>query len=221
MYHLDVPDPVLILRENSHPGCGCVVVLGQPRGGTSVVAGFCHLIGVRMGREIDPNNMEAKEFLGLSTFDNFHHRFESALAALKSDTKLFGFKDPTAIDYWPQISDLVPDPILIVVLRDAAAIAGRQQHDGGELSNLLANVASRQYALLRLGLESDLPTAIVSYERLIQNPSLAFEKLSQFVSGNVSVQIADKIHETVNPHADMPNEINFLKFGARFGLTSP
>lgn len=217
---VDVPDPVVVVRENDHPGRGCVVVLGQPRGGTSVVAGLCHLIGVRMGRDIDPSNMEAREFLGLVKHEDFRARFESALDELKFGTQLFGFKDPAAVDYWQRVADLVPDPLFVVVFRDPVAIAERQRLDGADFAESLCQVGLRQSALVRLVAETKFPTAVVSYERLLGDTRRAYEQLSQFVTGSVSLRIAELVHEAVRPHADMPSEVNFLEIGARLSLVA-
>lgn len=212
------PYPIIVVRENDHPGRGCVVVLGQPRGGTSVVAGLCHLIGVRMGRDIDPSNMEAREFLGLVKHEDFRARFESALNELKFGTQLFGFKDPTAVDYWQRVADLVPDPLFVVVFRDPVAIAERQRLDGADFAESLCQVGLRQSALVRLVAETKFPTAVVSYERLLGDTRRAYEQLSQFMTGSVSLRIAELVHEAVRPHADMPREVNFLEIGSRLNL---
>ena len=66
-----IPSPCLVVRENPHPGHGTVLVLGTPRGGTSVVAGICHMLGVPMGLEIDRSNMEDLRFRALL---NSEHR---------------------------------------------------------------------------------------------------------------------------------------------------
>ena len=137
--------------------------------------------------------MKLGSFLGLSAYSDFRLQFYSAMSELRSRDVLHGFKDPTAIDYWAQVADLVVDPVFGVVLCDIAAIAERQRLDGANVSERLAEVTERQTALFRFVGETQSPTAIVSYERLVSEPRFAFETLSEFVVGEVSERVTKKV----------------------------
>ncbi len=120
-----VVNAVTVLRPNLNPGHGTVLVLGIPRGGTSVVAGICYMLGVEMGIDIDSSNMEDKIFHQLMTNEDFPVGLADYFADLRGDRKIAGVKNPVVIDFLPTIWSLVPEPILVFVTRDVFAAAQR------------------------------------------------------------------------------------------------
>jgi len=211
-----IPNPCKVVRANPHPGRGTVLVLGTPRGGTSVVAGICHLLGVPMGRDIDPSNMEDRAFRQLCTVTPADVRAVSFFAELRRGNRIVGVKDPAVIDWLPQLYHVVPEPVLVVVSRDVYAAAQREEVAGSEFFEALESTIRRKYAILELVRAVTDPLIVVSYERLMQNPQRAVESLSTFLGMEPDGELVERIVARVNPHADMPYDVNFVTARAEY-----
>ena len=205
-----IPDPCTVVRTNPHPGRGSVLVLGTPRGGTSVVAGICHMLGVPMGRDIDASNMEDREFRRLRTLPFSGERTSAFFAELRRENPIAGVKDPAAIDWLPEHYQVVPEPVLVVVSRDVYAVAQREEVSGSAFFDALQGAIGRKYAVLDFVQRVTDPLMVVSYERLMHDPRHAVESLAQFLLGGIDRELVDRIVPLVQPHADMPNDVNFV-----------
>jgi hypothetical protein len=201
---------VTVLRPNLNPGHGTVLVLGIPRGGTSVVAGICHMLGVEMGIDIDPSNMEDKIFHQLLMNEHFPEGLADYFADLRRDRKIAGVKNPVIVDFLPTIWSLVPEPILVFVTRDVFAAAQREESTGRDFLETLQAAVQRKYTILDFVRQSDAPLLVITYERLMENPHAAVASLGEFLLGNEANSLIDEIVKLVVPHADMPNDVNFL-----------
>jgi len=204
------PDPCSVVRANPHPGHGTVLVLGTPRGGTSVVAGICHMLGVPMGLNIDPSNMEDRNFRALRCDPERVRKGSEFFRALKSGNVIAGVKDPALADWIEDCYPLVPDPVIVLVSRDVYATAQREECSGNDLFVSLHEVIRRKFKLLNFVEPLDSPLIVLSYERLLTDPLLAVESLAQFLVGGVNDQLIARTARLVRPHVDMPNELNFV-----------
>ena len=205
-----IPSPCLVVRENSHQGRGTVLVLGTPRGGTSVVSGICHMLGVPMGLEIDRSNMEDLRF---RTLLKSEHRSELAPAYFQELHQLgpiVGAKDPVAIDHLRDVYGAITQPILVVASRDVYASAQREVVEGHEFSEMLRRTIRRKFDILDFVLGVDDPLIIVTYERLMHDPIGAVRSLAQFLIGEVSERVVQRTAQLVRPHADMPHDVDFV-----------
>ncbi len=205
-----VPDPCTVVRGNPHPGRGTVLVLGVPRGGTSVVAGLCHLLGVPMGLNIDPSNMEDRAFRALRHDSDRIRKAGEFFEHLRNDRDLAGVKDPALADWITECYPQVPEPVLVLVTRDVYATAQREECAGSDLFASLEEAVRRKYALFDFVKPLDSPLMSISYERLLVTPLPAVRSLAQFLVGDVDEQILARAADLVRPHADMPYEVNFL-----------
>jgi hypothetical protein len=205
-----VPHPCSVVRENTHPGQGTVLVLGTPRGGTSVVAGICHMLGVQMGLDIDPSNMEDRTFQRSRASAEPRAAVARYFAELAAQRSLVGVKDPTMIDdlhtYW----EAIPDPVLVVVSRDVYATAQREQVSGVGFFEGLEAAIRRKYEIHTFVKQVDAPLLIVSYERLLQDPRCAVEGLATFLVNHASSDRISAVTELIKPHARMPEEVDFV-----------
>ena len=213
-----IPDPCTVVRTNPHPGRGSVLVLGTPRGGTSVVAGICHMLGVPMGRDIDASNMEDREFRRLRTLPFSGERTSAFFADLRRENPIAGVKDPAAIDWLPEHYHVVPEPVLVVVSRDVYAVAQREEVSGSTFFDALQGAIRRKYAVLDFVQRVADPLIVVSYERLMQDPELAVRSLAEFLGVGVESELIGRIVSRVRPHADMPNDVNFVSARVEYEL---
>ena len=200
----------VILRSNTNHERGCAVVLGVPRGGTSVVSGICHIIGFQMGLNIDPSNMECLEVIRMNKEENFQVKFSGYIKKCERNNLQFGFKDPTAIDWLGQVVDLIPNPIFIYVSRDIVASAERERLAGSEIQRTLHMTALRTKQIVSFLLNQSNPTILISYERLLLDPVRGFSEIAEFLIGDQLVETAQHASQFVKTSADMPSQINFL-----------
>lgn len=206
-----VPNPCSVVRDNAHPGRGTVLVLGTPRGGTSVVAGICHMLGVPMGLDIDPSNMEDREFRQVLEGRDVSSVAARYLTQAHRRHSLVGVKSPVVIDRLSDFYASVVDPVLVVVSRDVYATAQREECSGHEFFTSLREAIRRKFAVLDFVEATDAPLVVVAYERLIQDPRIAVETLARFITGSIDDHLVRHIVGLVRPHADMPREVDFVQ----------
>ncbi len=211
-----IPNPCSVVRENSHPGHGTVLVLGTPRGGTSVVSGICHMLGVPMGVEIDRSNMEDLRFRGLLKSESRAELASAYLRELQALGQIVGAKDPVAIDHLSEVYPRIPQPILVVVSRDVYASTQREVAEGHEFWEILRATIRRKYSVLDFISTVDDPLIVVSYERLMQDPVAAVQSLARFLVGAVPERLVRLTAGMVQPHADMPHDIDFVAARLRY-----
>jgi hypothetical protein len=206
-----MPNACSVIRPNRQPGNGTVFVLGVPRGGTSVMAGICHLLGVPMGLDIDSSNMEDREFQRVLSSSDVQSAAEDYFRRAKQRGPLIGVKNPVSIDRIHEIAPVIPNPVYVVVLRDTLATAQREAVTGCELLGSLHEAARRKYAILEFVEPLEDPLVMVSYERLLEQPRPAIELLSRFVVGQVDHMVVGRAAELVQPNSDMPYDIDFVR----------
>ena len=188
----------------------CVVVLGVPRGGTSVVAGICQLLGFQMGIEIDPSNMESIEIQKLSKGVSLRSEFKNVISIMSSKSLKFGFKDPAAIDWILRVHDLIPNPKYIFVSRDLAATTERERIASNPIRESLISANNRSNQIVNFLLSQNEPTAMMSYERLLLHPKDGILQLSEFLNVPMDSEVVDQMADLVRPSLSMPSEVNFL-----------
>lgn len=211
-----VPGPCSVVRENPHPGRGTVLVLGTPRGGTSVVAGICHMIGVPMGLDIDHSNVEDREFRRIMQSDERTQLLPGFLERLHNSAPIAGAKDPTVIDHLHEVTELLPDPVYVVASRDVYTATQREVVEGHDFVQCLRSTMKRKYAIIDFVESTRHPVIVVSYERLMQDPIAAIRSLGDFLMGGVTEQLIRRTAGMVRPHADMPNDVDFVDSRTRY-----
>lgn len=180
-----------------------IIVLGCPRGGTSMAAGICRLLGVNMGSV--GHNQEDPDFLqhgGLKTLQrekNDEERKEVVNTirelVLKRNQQLdvWGWKDPLASFYIQDLSDLLINPRLICIYRDAASIAaGEMRFMKNNVQDplfsekkfyveIMNRIINQQKDIIEFTLRSNLPLLNISYEKALLHPEDTIDSLSAFV----------------------------------------
>jgi len=170
-----------------------IFVFGAPRGGTSMVAGALTILGVDMGARQGVGNNEdldiqdARGSVG-ELGDPTAEAFDAALVRMRpmierrAATKgAWGWKDPHGVLYAEQISDLLPAPRVICILRDPQAAAERVHllTQKPLLSTLEDTLELYQRCRTYLDI-CTLPAALVSYEKSLVRPERFVEQLIGF-----------------------------------------
>ena len=211
------------MRSNPDTSTGCFVVLGTPRGGTSVVAGLLRLAGLPMGELIDETNQEDLEFLDIGThlrsprttdigFNNVvvaEQRFRNLHDLRFTCHGAWGFKDPTLIDYLSDVIQNINTLRLICVFRDPVAVALREEMAGHSFDAMLRLTLARQARIVALVDSWDLPTLFVSYEKLLLRPWESFGIMSQFVTGAIDDSLREVVESYVVPECETASIENF------------
>lgn len=180
------------------------VVLGAPRGGTSMSAGALRLAGVPMGENIRIEWNEDSEFVShkgyISLFDNpatvepYLDRLRGLIAARDQKYDVWGWKDPISALYLDRILGELRNPHLVLVMRDPTAIAMRewaalpQTHVTSASPTFyfdhLAKIQGLYARAVQTVRDSNLPALMLSYERCLRYPQdfacriLAFSGMS-------------------------------------------
>lgn len=205
-----IPNPCSVIRENEHPGNGTVLVLGTPRGGTSVVAGICQMLGVPMGRDIDRSNIEDRRFRATLAAPDLASASAEYFSERTVGGPLNGVKSPVMIDRLAEYYAVIPRPILVVVTRDVLATAQREEISGHGLLRSLHSVVRRKYAILEFVESVSEPLIFVSYERLVADPRAAVAALSSFLLGTADEHLVEQTSRLVRPNCDMPDDVDFV-----------
>jgi len=160
------------------------VILGVPRGGTSMVAGVARLCGLMLGDDL-PNNHEDVAF----NVDSLKRAGQDPFPAIKqtierrnAEHTVWGWKYPRAAHYLDEIRSGLRDPRLVVVLRDPVASAGRQvRRHGRDPMEVVREHHQIQARNIDLVSRWQVPSLLVSYERSIDRPAELVERLAAFL----------------------------------------
>jgi pimeloyl-ACP methyl ester carboxylesterase len=177
------------------------VILGVPRGGTSMVAGVARLCGLMLGDDL-PNTHEDFEF----NLDALNRAGQEPLPAIRAaierrntDHLVWGWKYPRAAHYLDDVRSGLRDPRLILVLRDPVASAGRQvRRRGRDPMEVVRKHHQIQARNLDLVERWDVPSLLVSYERSIDRPTELVEQVAAFLGMPVPDD-PDRIRRFVRP----------------------
>jgi hypothetical protein len=171
-------DPTRAARDPKVRTRRTFVVLGCPRGGTSLLAGALHHAGVNIGR-FQSTQYEDPDFkLPVAEAPNALARLAPAIRARNEQFEHWGWKLPNNIYYIGSIAHLLVNPTYLIVYRDPREIArSSARHDGrdwdAEEQNLLA-AANAHTALLRRFEQSFAARCRVFHLEAIHGAPVAF-----------------------------------------------
>jgi len=158
------------------------LVLGAPRGGTSMVAGVMHHLGVYMGDDL----LSTFEDPGLTNLmlQSRNEELKQAIIDRNLTHSIWGWKFPglSILDVLPEISGVLKNPFFLVIYRDVFAMANRNYISA--YGDLFANMTSALNYFSELGkfLETNkAPVMLISYEKAMLNPRMFVERISEFM----------------------------------------
>jgi hypothetical protein len=158
-----------INTENINTEKRQIVVIGTARGGTSLVAGALHHLGVFTGEKSNPPVFE--DVLLSEAFEN--NELDTAkdiVERYSNGHDIWGWKRPGALNYLDKVEQIIPNPFYIFIFKDIFAIANRNsismQADLGKgLNNALADYSK----IVEFVTKTDKPVMLVSAEKALQN----------------------------------------------------
>lgn len=185
------PTEASTLRERSY------VVFGAPRGGTTMVAGMCQILGIPMGENL-PDNCEDPDFNWLTLKEEVADRIQHMQACVrKRDTQhpVWGWKYPAASQYLEQILPHLRNPHLVCIFRDPLSVARRPVlKRGREPLQALKTAANFYYRNIEVIKAAQVPTLLLSYERALVHPTEFTRELAEFLQcdSDTSRQAAER-----------------------------
>lgn len=205
-----------LVRTNPELADGCFLVLGVPRGGTSVIAGLLRIAGLPMGEFIDKNNQEDLEFQQIGRELRTHHdstsddsnwvdakqRFRNLHDLRTKKYRVWGFKDPTIIDYLADVIQFVENPRLICVFRSPVSSALREEMAGNSFDASIRLAVDRQSRIVEFVDSCNFPLLYVSYEKLLLRPWQTFQTISKFVTGAIDNSLQESVVRFVVPERE-------------------
>jgi hypothetical protein len=180
-----------------------IVVTGVSRSGTSMIARAFRAGGVFMGRHLDDVVYEDAEIA-----DALERQDRECLARLAAERNagfpVWGFKRPNLDEVLPpEAAELFRNPHFVVSYRDPVAIAKRnrisEHHDEAQSLRAAAGASCR---MMEFSLALPCPTLLVSYEKALQSPEAAVDRLISFCGLAVAPATRQEMIATVEPNRE-------------------
>jgi hypothetical protein len=177
-----------------------VVVVGVARGGTSMVAGALHKMGLFMGdRAVSP----VFEDVRLSeVFESGDLQKASSIAAeYTSRYGVWGWKRPSCVNYLDDVDSVLGSPRYIFIFKDLFSIA--QRNSISMLTDTLHTMkrAGMEYGRILEFIEKREPVSmLVSYEKAVADPRYFIAKLAEFLMIDPVQEKLESAEEFVSPN---------------------
>ena len=153
------------------------IVLGVPRGGTSMMAGFLRILGIDMGDRIKPDKHEDLDILWKD-----QNNLVKKIKEYNSRKKIWGFKEPNMATTIYRIKNFFINPHYIIIKRNPEESI---KSDLRRNKNTTRQFVENRNLLLRQSIEKIKYTTNnyieLAYEDFIYNPGPNLKKLMQFV----------------------------------------
>ena len=189
------------------PSKQTIILFGNPRGGTTMIANVVRSMGVFLGDDL-PVNLEDSDFnWDVLTRQNSTWSKAEKLASIResigqrnSGYDIWGWKYPRIDAYFHDVESDLVNPMLICVFRDVVASTWRGVVRRNEPPlNSLRGAMAVQANNLNIVEKSGLPALLISYEQAIADPLGLASSLSQFMSFNLSDEQLRLHSKKVNP----------------------
>ena len=190
-------------------------VLGVARGGTSMVSGLLTQLGIPMGETIDEANREDLEFTAhrgnrrLFWGEELRDERVRYIEHLRRQIGLrnerhgcWGWKDPIAIYYLPDIENDLINPHYVLITRDAGAIATAemlafQESEPRVLLNYFRSAVGEYERCVEFLMNGNRPTLVISYERAVRYPIDTVQLCARFALGDTARLPQDEFDKLV------------------------
>jgi len=153
------------------------ICIGVARGGTSAVAGTMQRLGIHMGDDLPPN-YEDPEFNAANL-----PAMKDVIVRRNAEHKVWGWKNPHAANHLEHLLPGIENPHLVVVCRDlAATLKAHVRWHNRTTQFAVHEILLQQQRNWFLTERWQVPTALVSYEKLVLDPELFVQDMADFLS---------------------------------------
>jgi hypothetical protein len=181
-------------KDSNNSNKKTVIVLGAPRGGTSVVAGILRCLGIYMG-----------ENLGHQHEDPIFKRKVPEEEKIKTITErnkkydIWGWKMPDTVHYIEQVISYTINPHFIAVYRNPLEIAeSSAKYDGRELSTNLLNVPINHYKKMHNFMKNDdNPLLVCSLPNIQGKPKSCAKNMADFLGVKIDTNQLNLVEDFV------------------------
>ena len=165
----------------------CTVVLGGARSGTSLIAGTLYHLGVHMGDKATSPVFEDVHLSGALESRNLDLVRQTVRDYSEAHSN-WGFKRPTAIDYFKLLESELPERRYIFVFRDIFATANRNRLSVGlDIVKGLNRALDDNRTLVRHLQSTSSAWMLCSYDKILRRP----EEFVKTVIGYANLQPGD------------------------------
>jgi len=193
-----LPSPTMRNVPEHRPSCITVLVIGQPRGGTSVVAAVLDALGVYMGPPNELRNVGSFENFMMCHGSDQHKAVE--IERINSQHKVWGWKQPYGSSVLETLPKTVRNPYCIFIVRDVVALAqAYMKHARTDLAAAGQWAREQNARLVGHVFGTNLPSLLVSYERLLVRPRAFVESVRLFLGIDPGPKAFDEAVSRISP----------------------
>ena len=198
-------DDVFQILRPAQPGPHkTIIVLGAPRGGTSMVAATLRKLGVVMG-----------EKLGHQHEDPSFRRdvpMETMIATVQERNEkhdVWGWKMPNSVYYVEELLPHLRNPHFVAIFRNPFSISrSSSERDNREYSARLLQVAANHTKrVVDLIDRLEAPTALAGFEGVMQHREIFVRELGDFVGVEANEAVVGQIVDEA-----IPKKLGYLSF---------
>ncbi len=177
-----------------------VVVVGVPKGGTSVTAITLDMLGIPIAtrdHEKHTSFYENQKFMVANLETNL-----AEIKRLDSLHAVWGFKNPSGVHVSKRLSPHLRNPHYVFVTRDVVAVAESvaYQRNKQKLSDsLISECSTQNQDLLKYYVTVDAPKLLVSYERIQKFPAVFVFSLLRFLQVDCSDEMVVSAINHISP----------------------
>lgn len=204
-------DGCLLLFESDPTPLDCrtVLVIGQARAGTTMVAATLREMGVPVGERIGPvhEDNEMGTFVESLRKGDVAKDFVGAVAVRDKAHPVWAWKRPDLYACLGVVTPELRNPRLVCILRDPAALALRNcismSETGSEEAKALAFLGAamdEQRAIFEAVSAAKLPTLLLSYEKALTRTDEFVAVLARFVGKELSGEGLRRLRGVVMPN---------------------
>lgn len=184
-----------ILRPANPDPKKTVIVLGAPRGGTSMVAATLRKLGVMMGEKLGHQHEDR----------NFRRdvplpQMVETIKRRNETCDLWGWKLPNSVYYVEKLIPHLRNPHFVAVFRNPYSISrSSAERDGRAYDARLLQVAANHTKLVvdLIG-RLEAPTALAAFEAVLRGPEEFVRGLAEFIGRQVGNDLDEIVNQAIN-----------------------
>lgn len=173
---------VRAIRAKNHHDQRTAVVVGPPRGGTSMVAGALHHLGVYMGEVTGVAFEESQLSSAIENQDR--DRVRAIVAERDDEHEVWGWKRPSGFKFLSLIEEEFTNPYYLLVFRDVFGLALRRDISmpgSFELTKTMHNSLGAYGRMVDHVETTSQPCLLLSYEKCLYRPDVAVDAMAEFL----------------------------------------
>lgn len=188
-----------IIGVNSGDNNQPIIIVGSARGGTSLVAGVLHHLGLFMGDHFDDSVFE-DVYLSSAFEKADDKKVKSIIKEYKKKNKIFGWKRPSSVSDLDRVHKIFNEPKYIFIFKDVLSISLRNKISMMMDINDSMRLALKNYMNVINFIDKYSPNALLlSYDKVIKYKDNFVETLDDFCGINASSEKFKKAKKFINP----------------------